>query len=370
MGPRARRQGPPSPASHSIPCTLPGSWEAAETSRTKSPSSSRGGEHLREGKGRERSPPLLPNAGGPPTPGPTPRSSRGHREDPQPRRLQGPGTPSPGGSSVPVPSCPGAPGFPRYPCPRPGGSPVPVPTFPGVPAVPVPLGSRHGYTEDPPPPRLQGPGASPPRRLQSPGAASPRQLRASRTTCAPPPPAAPGARCPRGPGAHPVRMVPARCRQRSPAQRGSARSGGIGTARGAGRLREGQGLREVMERDNSVSFWGWGHWGRSPPFLMGKGEFISPESTILRGTEESRDRSSCVGKPLPSPCSRHPPSVGTADLLLPSACLIFGVCLCFPGFGGRCGSLGGVCAAWVADFRVQILVFSRVPVLFSAVPSI
>lgn len=89
-------------------------------------------------------------------------------------------------------------------------------------------------------------------------------------------------------------------------------------------LREGQRVWEVVERDNSVSFWGWGHWGRSPPFLMGKGEFISPESTILRGTEESRDRSICVGKPLPSPCSRHPPSVGTADLLLPSACLIFG----------------------------------------------
>lgn len=132
-------------------------------------------------------------------------------------------------------------------------------------------------------------------------------------------------------------------------------------------LREDQRLWEVVERDNSVSFWGWGHWGTSPPF---RGEFISPESTILRGTEESRDRSSCVGKPLPCPCSRHPPSVGTADLLLPSACLIFEGVPLLPGLWREVWESGGVCAAWVADFRVQILVFSHVPVLFSAVPSI
>lgn len=44
---------------------------------------------------------------------------------------------------------------------------------------------------------------------------------------------------------------------------------------------------EVGERDKPMPFLGWGNWGTSPPFLMGKGGF-----GVLRGTEESREHSS------------------------------------------------------------------------------
>lgn len=222
MGPWARRQAPPSLASRSIPCTLPGSREAAGTNRTKSPSSSRGGGHLREGK--EKGHPSSCRLRGAPRP---------------PAPLRGPpavtaGPRSPGGSRVPVPPQPlvsrgiGLPAPPLLPTPASSRSwcqPSPV-----SPRYRRPWGPA---TVTPRTPRLQdlrrlslvlsqGPGASGgsllpalpvpphPRRLQGPGA-------------------------PRSPGAHPVRMASARCRQRGSTQFGLARSGGIGTARGAGR---------------------------------------------------------------------------------------------------------------------------------------
>lgn len=92
-------------------------------------------------------------------------------------------------------------------------------------------------------------------------------------------------------------------------------------------LQEDQRLWEVGERDGSMPPQGWGNWGRSPPFLMGKGELISHERAFLRGPEESRENSSWKGKPLPSPCSQHLLSVGTAVLLIPLPCLILGGCV-------------------------------------------
>lgn len=56
-------------------------------------------------------------------------------------------------------------------------------------------------------------------------------------------------------------------------------------------LQEDQRLGEVGVRDNSMPFLGWGDWGMSPPFLMGKGRFITPESSVLRGTGDSREHS-------------------------------------------------------------------------------
>ncbi|CAN8201049.1 unnamed protein product, partial [Coccothraustes coccothraustes] len=161
-------------------------------------------------------------------PSPTPRSSRGHSRDPQPRRLQGSCTPQPL-------VCRGT-GFPRYPCPPARRLPGPGASLPwcprGIGAPGVPPRLHRG------PPAPQGAGVSLPggSRFPAPPLHGGSVLPALPV---PPPPPHPrrfhGPGVPRSPGAHPVRMVPARRRQRSAARLGSARSGGISAARGAGR---------------------------------------------------------------------------------------------------------------------------------------
>lgn len=163
-----------------IPPTLPASWEAAGTSRTKSPSSSRRGGHLREGKKR----------------------ARGYPPSRRPRAAPRPAAPGRTGEPPPTPAAPG----------RPGTS--------GVPTVLVPPGSLP-YTGSPPasaapvhrslgepqhlwlrrPCGTGAPGVAPqytgalqPRQHRNPGASQPRRLRGSRSTGAPSAPAAPGSR--------------------------------------------------------------------------------------------------------------------------------------------------------------------------------
>lgn len=153
-----------------IPPTLPGSWEAAGTSRTKSPSSSRRGGHLREGKKRARGYPPSRRPGLPPARQP-------------PAEPVGPPLPQPQGAPAArgVPTVPVPPGSPPY-TGSPPASAAPVhrslgepqhlwlrrPCATGAPGVAPP------YT-----------GALQPRQHRNPGASQPRRLRGSRSTGAP-----------------------------------------------------------------------------------------------------------------------------------------------------------------------------------------
>lgn len=138
----------------SIPRTLPGSWEVAGTSRTKSPSSSRRGGHLREGMERAR--------GYPPS-----------------CRLRGVPRPAAPGRTV-APQIPAAPGRPR-------SSEVPT-VYRCPPASAAPL---HRTLGEPQPRWLRGP------RCTSAGA--PGIPTAYRCLQAPPTPVSPRYRWPRGP---------------------------------------------------------------------------------------------------------------------------------------------------------------------------
>lgn len=205
----------------SIPHTLPGSWEAAGTNRTKSPSSSCRGGHLWQGESKVLPKPSAGSALTPSAPGhsgsweipmvPVPLGSRQHTSTLQPQQHRFIGVSlklSPGGSAVPavlvrVHRCPPAqpaPLFSRYRCPRRPAT---------IPRCPQPRRLRCS----------RGTGAPQPQRLRGLSPCQSRQLRG------------PGAPQPRGPATHLGRMVPARCRQRGSARRG----------RGAGRGREGRG---------------------------------------------------------------------------------------------------------------------------------
>lgn len=188
----------------SITRTLPGSWEAAGTSRTKSPSSSRHGGHLRERKERARGYPPSRRFRGAPRP-----AAPGRRGEPLtpavPRRPGSSGVltvcrrpSSLGGSVAPQSRCR---------CPR-GPHAIPVPASPGVLAVPVSPGLPHSIPV--------------PTRPVCSGVPVPATPVCSAVPALPVPPSpgrsgvpvrpSSGARQPPDPAAHPGRMVPAQCR--------------------------------------------------------------------------------------------------------------------------------------------------------------